>query len=74
MHYKNGKPAKVGDKVVVNDNGNPLAGIVIEVIPGSTTCNLRVVPVTAPFSWVTASNALLVEDAFADRDPAQAAE
>lgn len=44
MHYKNGREAKLGDKVVGKDcNGNPVGGILVSGYPGSTTCNGYVV-------------------------------
>ena len=37
MHYRNGKEAKVGDKVIHRDMyGNIMTGRVIELNPGST--------------------------------------
>ena len=65
MHYKNGKPAKVGDKVIGKDwNGNPLAGIVANLSPGSDTCNLTVLPLLPQQQMsLTARDCLLVEDA-----------
>jgi hypothetical protein len=44
MHYKNGRSVKVGDRVIGFHNGLPKAGIVIDTIPGSTTCNIAIVP------------------------------
>ncbi len=65
MHYKNGKLAKVGDKIVGKDwNGNPVAGIVANVSPGSETCNLSVVPLLPQQQMsATAKDCLLLEDA-----------
>ena len=45
MHYKNGREAKIGDRVIGKDvYGKVLAGILIEVVPGTDTCNGYVVP------------------------------
>ena len=44
MHYKNGREVKVGDRVIGMENGLPKAGIVIETVPGSTACNIALVP------------------------------
>ncbi|MGC4016139.1 MAG: hypothetical protein QM755_16690 [Luteolibacter sp.] len=44
MHYKNGREVKVGDRVVGILNGLPKAGIVIDTLPGSTACNIAIVP------------------------------
>ncbi len=47
MHYKNGREAKVGDKVVGKDcNGKPIGGLLIEVFQGSVTCNGYVFPMS----------------------------
>lgn len=63
MHYANGKPAKVGDIIVVKNAGIPFTGVVVEAIEGSTSCNLKVVPITATsFNWVTASDAVYRDD------------
>jgi hypothetical protein len=43
MHYKNGRPAKNGDKVIVTPSyGPPFAGILYDAVPGNDTCNGRV--------------------------------
>lgn len=45
MHYKNGREAKAGDRIVGKDcSGNPIGGILIAVTPTSTTCNGYVAP------------------------------
>ena len=44
MHYKNGREAKVGDKVVGIINGVPKAGIVAQTLPASDACNIAIVP------------------------------
>lgn len=46
MHYKNGREAKVGDKVVGKEgyNGNPFSGIVGHTNSQSDTCNLTIYP------------------------------
>lgn len=63
MHYANGKPAKVGDKIVGKDcSGRPLSGIVVETVV-STSCNLQVLPMTANTFTATAGECLLLDDA-----------
>lgn len=43
MHYKNGREAKNGDKVVlVPDYGPPVAGILYDATPGNDHCNGRI--------------------------------
>lgn len=63
MHYKNGREVKVGDKVVGADwQRNPVAGIVVAVAPGSTTCNISIVP-THPHATYNSDQFLHVDDA-----------
>lgn len=64
MHYKNGREAKVGDRVVVPNNGKPFIGLLAEANPGSTTCNGQVIPMPAAVQhYVTLGDILHVEDA-----------
>lgn len=43
MHYKNGREAKNGDKVVViPSHGAPYAGILYDAVAGNDYCNGRV--------------------------------
>lgn len=42
MHYKNGRVAKNGDRVVsINSQGVPVAGILYNAVPGNDYCNGR---------------------------------
>jgi hypothetical protein len=64
MHYKNGREAKIGDKVVGrNSNGLPVAGIVIDR-NASEACNIAVIPLP-PYACCSdaAANFLHVDDA-----------
>lgn len=64
MHYKNGRAARIGDRVVALWNEKPFIGIVIDANPGSTSCNLSVAPLPITNStYVTAAEAMHVEDA-----------
>jgi hypothetical protein len=49
MHYKNGREAKNGDKVVLlNASGNPIVvGILYDAVAGNDYCNGRIAP-TSP--------------------------
>ncbi len=48
MHYKNGREAKDGDKVLLMPAyGAPVAGILYDATPGNDTCNGRIAP-TSP--------------------------
>jgi hypothetical protein len=63
MHYKNGREAKVGDRIVgVDSAGHPVAGVLVEAHPGSTTCNGQVVPFASPTWCITLGDCLHVED------------
>jgi hypothetical protein len=71
MHYKNGREAKIGDRIVgVDSMGHPVAGVLVDASSGSTTCNGNVVPFNSPTWCVTLSDCLHIED-FAPK-PAEA--
>lgn len=64
MHYKNGREAALGDKVIHKDSlGQVNMGIVVSANAGSTTCNLGLVPATPPSMWATASECVRADDA-----------
>lgn len=43
MHYKNGRPAKNGDKVVlIPSYGAPIIGVLYDAVAGNDTCNGRI--------------------------------
>jgi hypothetical protein len=45
MHYKNGREAKNGDKVLLMPSyGAPVAGILYDAVAGNDTCNGRIAP------------------------------
>ncbi|HEX8312752.1 MAG TPA: hypothetical protein VF614_15630 [Chthoniobacteraceae bacterium] len=48
MHYKNGREAKNGDKVImVPSYGPPVAGILYDAQPGNDSCNGRIAVTTS---------------------------
>jgi hypothetical protein len=48
MHYKNGREAKNGDKVVlIRPNGQTTVGILYDAVPGNAACNGRLAPMPA---------------------------
>jgi hypothetical protein len=48
MHYKNGREAKNGDKVVlIPSYGSPVVGILYDATPGNDFCNGKIAP-TSP--------------------------
>jgi len=64
MHYKNGREAKVGDAVVGrNVSGDPVAGVLVDLLASSDTCNGNVILAGAPKHCVTLKDCLHVDDA-----------
>ena len=48
MHYKNGREAKNGDKVVVFPAyGNPIVGNLYDATAGNDFCNGRIAPISS---------------------------
>lgn len=48
MHYKNGREAKIGDKVLVTPAyGSPYIGILYDAIPGNDYCNGKIAQVNS---------------------------
>ena len=46
MHYKNGREAKNGDKVVlIPSYGQPVIGILYDAVAGNDSCNGRIAPI-----------------------------
>lgn len=60
MHYKNGREAKPGDKIINLTTG--LAGVLHSPNPGSTTCNGRLAAINQNDPYVTLSDCLHVDD------------
>ena len=48
MHYKNGREAKNGDKVVLLPTyyGTPVVGILYDAVAGNDSCNGRIAPIS----------------------------
>ncbi len=61
MHYKNGRVAKDGDKVVTPYG----MGILHSTTAQSETCNGRLAPVSPNDAWVTIKECLHVDDVMA---------
>ena len=46
MHYKNGREAKNGDKVMLMPSwGNPVVGILYDAVAGNDHCNGKIAPI-----------------------------
>lgn len=63
MHYKNGREAKEGDKIILlTENLVPVAGILHTVQPGATACNGRLALLTPNDPYVTIGECLHIDD------------
>lgn len=60
MHYKNGRKAKQGDKVLNLTTG--FSGVLHSVSAQSTTCNGRIAAVTQNDPYVTIGECLHMDD------------
>jgi len=67
MHYKNGRPAKEGDKVINLETG--MAGILHSTSAQSNTCNGRLAVITSSDPWITIGQCLHFEDVVAATIP-----
>jgi len=64
MHYRNGKEAKNGDKVVqLSENGEITAvGVLHSATPGNDFCNGYIAPIQATNTTACICDCLAVED------------
>lgn len=64
MHYRNGREAKNGDKVVMLNGGSIAAfGILFDAKPGNDYCNGSIAPLLGgPVSYACMCDCLHVED------------
>lgn len=63
MHYKNGRPAQNGDKVVlIPTYGPPVAGILYDAKPGNDMCNGRIAITTQSDAYPDLRNVLRADD------------
>lgn len=70
MHYKNGRPAKNGDKVVMIAPGYAsVAGILYDAVPGNDSCNGRIAITTMNDPHPDLRNVLHVDDIAAANVP-----
>jgi len=66
MHYKNGREAKIGDKVVlIPSYGPPVIGILYDAIPGNDFCNGRIAPVSPTNPYPNLKECLHLDDVLA---------
>lgn len=66
MHYKNGRPAQNGDRVVLlpypGSNNAAIAGILYNAIPGGDECNGRLAITTDKDPYLDLRNVLHADD------------
>ena len=65
MHYKNGREAKNGDKVVKIDkygNCRPIVGILYGAVAGNDTCNGRIASMSDTDACANLAECLHIDD------------
>lgn len=63
MHYKNGREAKNGDKIVmVQSDGKAYAGILYDAVAGNDHCNGRIATLTQNDTYCNLSECLRADD------------
>jgi hypothetical protein len=66
MHFKNGREAKNGDKVVLfPTNGPPVVGILHGAVAGNDYCNGRLAPISPSDPYVNLKECLHLDDVLA---------
>jgi predicted P-loop ATPase len=65
MHYRNGRPAANGDKVVLlkGPQGGPVTGILYDAMAGNDFCNGRLAVMTTGDPYPNLKECLHVDDA-----------
>jgi hypothetical protein len=71
MHYKNGREAKAGDKIVNLPTG--LSGVLHSTVPSATSCNGRLAAINSNDPYVNISDCLHMDDIAAAEVPNSAA-
>lgn len=62
MHYKNGREAKNGDKVVMISGGRTIAGILYNATPGQNACNGNIAETRNTDHYANLSECLHADD------------
>jgi hypothetical protein len=63
MHYKNGRPAQNGDKIVMTpSSGAPVAGILYDAVAGNDSCNGRIAVTHQNDAYACLSDCLHADD------------
>jgi hypothetical protein len=72
MHYKNGREAKNGDKVLfLNQWGRPALGILYDATPGNNDCNGYLAQLSGNDPCADLKNCLHADDVQAALNPKQ---
>lgn len=72
MHYKNGREARNGDKVVlVPTYGSPVIGILYDATPGNDYCNGKLAPIAPNDPCPSLKECLHLDDVLAAIEAAQ---
>lgn len=70
MHYKNGREAKNGDKVLfLNQWGKPALGILYDAQPGNNDCNGYLAQISSSDPCADLKNCLHMDDVRAALNP-----
>ncbi len=70
MHYKNGREAKNGDKVVLLPSyGAPVIGILYDAVAGNDSCNGRIAPLHNNDTMPNLKEVLHLDDVLAQLPP-----
>jgi hypothetical protein len=70
MHYKNGREAKNGDKVMfIPANGTPIVGILYDATAGNDYCNGRIAPTSGQDPYPNLKECLHIDDVLAALNP-----
>ncbi len=63
MHYRNGREAKNGDKIVKLEGGKVVSfGVLHGAVPGSDFCNGNIATIQAPNDYACLCDCLHVDD------------
>ncbi len=64
MHYKNGREAKNGDKIIlIPSYGSPVVGILYDAVSGNDFCNGKLAPTSGSDLCPNLKECLHLEDA-----------
>jgi hypothetical protein len=64
MHYRNGREAKNGDKVIQFDNSGKITavGVLHDAVPGNDYCNGNIAPLFSTIGYACMCDCLHVDD------------